>query len=83
MTLGYAHSLSGAVHDYRRVLLLLSLSLLALVPVFVKARRKSKELGSHKRDSLSAEDDFTLIKHPREPLPFAKGKGKRDPTDDV
>ena len=51
MTLGYAQSLSGALHDYRRVLLLLSLSLLALVPVYLKARRRSHDLGLHKRES--------------------------------
>lgn len=51
MTLGYAQSLSGALHDYRRVLLLLSLSLLALVPVYIKARRRNQDLGLHKRES--------------------------------
>lgn len=51
MTLGYARSLSGALHDYRRVLLLLSLSLLALVPVYLKARRRTQDLGLHKRES--------------------------------
>ena len=51
MTLGYAQSLSGALHDYRRVLLLLALSLLALVPVYLKARRRSQDLGLHKRES--------------------------------
>ena len=51
MTLGYAQSLSGALHDYRRVLLLLSLSLLALVPVYLKARRRNQDLGLHKRES--------------------------------
>lgn len=42
MTLGYAESLSSALQNYQRVLLLLALSVLALVPVYVKSRRRRK-----------------------------------------
>lgn len=56
LSLGYAESLSGALHDYRRVLLLLLLSLLALLPVYLKARRRSKQVGLLKRD-VSEDDD--------------------------
>ncbi|KAJ1627825.1 snare associated Golgi protein-domain-containing protein [Pavlovales sp. CCMP2436] len=82
MTLGYAHSLSSALHDYRKVLLLLSLSLLALVPVYIKARRKNNELGQRKRE-LSEGDIRSAF------LPFGRGahssysRLKREPDDEV
>mmetsp|Transcript_26436 Transcript_26436/g.71404 ORF Transcript_26436/g.71404 Transcript_26436/m.71404 type:complete len:255 (-) Transcript_26436:196-960(-) len=51
MTLGYAQSLSSALHDYRRILFLLVLSLLALVPVYMKSQRRRRELiNTHKSD---------------------------------
>jgi len=40
LTIGYAHSLSSALQNYQRVMLLLGLSLLALVPVYLKAQRR-------------------------------------------
>lgn len=96
MTLGYAQSLSGALHDYRRVLLLLTLSLLALVPVYIKARRKAKDVGLHKRDSLDNDGNESRS---LQPSSFRKdsckssshsahqsklpNKGKRDPAGDV